>query len=294
MVDKKISQLTPAPTLPLNPDTQVEIAVPDISSPTGYSTFRTPITDLSKKVVQIPNLQLGLSMGRHDEQNTIPKIRAYFNPCDTEFLNHNPQIWLFRFKKSKGKRVNGFFRVKDSRLRKSHNHFCHTVHQNGVNFPGSNLYGGKIQDAGGTDLPGRDTEFGCPTQFYETLELGVNPDQWVSSPLSYPFTLNIPTYGDRFVSNAYFYGVAAKDNSLPVPPYSPGKLNKGPRSLVFCFAIVIDNPDTTSPYKKLIGPMSDIVVYFPQYIKSGDPNEFRYIKWSVKRSSQLGKFRYVP
>jgi hypothetical protein len=158
-----------------------------------------------------------------------------------DYLNHNPKIFLFVKRNARSKRVkdiNG-----DLQKKYYYGGWRHTTHMQGINFPNGNFY------SGNTNCPTH-TEFPLSTfSPYDHQEL-------VDFDAGEFYVAYLPGYG---------LGVPAPLKTLTLP-WTITNLNKikargrkeepNTRSVYFRFAIGIENPDTTSPYPIVFGPMT--------------------------------------
>lgn len=190
-------------------------------------------------------------------------------PSNFSFLNLNPQIWLFRYKKKS--HIKSIFNPNAPSILKRRNgrKWAHPSHQNGINFPNGNMYSGENRNLANEIQPGKNTEFNCSNEPYKIQILNFNIEDWVVKNTNFPFsstTINLPNIikvlGDR-------------DRK---------------RSAIFKFAIVCDNPDNSSPNKKIIGPMSEQIILAPVY--KGQNSNKSFINYQLKTKGNIGKRKY--
>lgn len=209
------------------------------------------------------------------------------------FLAYNPKIFLYRFKKvSKKRTANGVFNtiaerdalpeeqrfdgyvcyvfetnsgymltndlvtweVFNTRLftRKT---FVHPVNNNGAGYYGKKWF------SGGTIRPNRVTEWECPTQPFQKKMIDIDPKEYHGIGGTFAaevFPMKIQDYEN-------YYDAVYPSNL--VPPKSKWKGTKlTTKSLIFRFAIVIENPDpaTQADIPYLIGDLSDVLKVYPK------------------------------
>ena len=122
----------------------------------------------------------------------------------------------------------------------------HETHMNGIKYPNSNFYCGKTKAVPlDVSANGRHTEF----------DFNVIPDEWSDVPLNpFEFIRQVDGSGNMLTSTSDLSGFTSK--------LTFAKTKSG---LEMRFGIVIDNPDNTSPFPKLIGNLSDSIAIRSQY-----------------------------
>jgi hypothetical protein len=180
--------------------------------------------DLATQEILIPQVDFHVSsLGDGLE------VFAFWRPQGFDFLAYNPEVWLYRYKRST--RVIGSRAIKRKK-------FVHPVHLWGEKYSGSNLYAGrpditnKMQHDNDPqipllDPPRRESEWECPgVPFAKTL-LTTDWDKWFRE-------------------------------LRPAGQGTPHSYNAAEKE-IFRFGIVIDNPneENNTRYPKLHGPMSN-------------------------------------
>ena len=141
--------------------------------------------------------------------------------------------------------------------------FAHQSHLNGIKYPNSQFYSGAMRPSvdPSVNAIGRKTEF---------LLTSNTSNEWKSFGFDiwdYVFIVRLDEFNENYISDVMHfngdpqfldttqrYRVSARNSK-------EGYVNKI-KKLQFKFAIVIDNPDKTSKYPKLIGPLSEIVTFY--------------------------------
>lgn len=157
------------------------------------------------------------------------EVFAFWRPQSFDFLEHNPEVWLYRYKRSRKKRAGSKTKRKK---------FVHPVHLWGEKHEGRNFYSGRPDVINRAehmddpkvpllDPPRRESEWGCPIAPFEKMLLDTDWDKWFRE-------LKPAGLGRESNSN-----LAEKE--------------------IFRFGIVIDNPneENNTRYPKLHGPMSN-------------------------------------
>lgn len=163
------------------------------------------------------------------------------NGNQTEFLNHNPEIWLFRFNRKRG-RI--FYNLK------AHNptsdKYRHNPHQGGVKYADPVL---KSYFAGGSNFA-RNTEFGYTHNTKENTKLNVVPTDWIN-------------IAPNFIKN-HLKGI--RSNYKYIKKTEGTKVNKTPE-IKMAVCIVINNPKyisfgaTPNEFPKIYGKKSYFTLY---------------------------------
>jgi hypothetical protein len=160
------------------------------------------------------------------------EVFTFWRPQSFDFLQYNPEVWLYRYKRSRKKPIGDDYAIKRKK-------FVHPVHLWGEKYEGSNLYAGRPDitnrylnelDPKGNPLldpPRRESEWDCPTAPFEKLLLDTDWNNW-------------------------FRG------AKPAGQGTPHGYNAAEKE-IFRFGIVIDNPneENNTRYPKLHGPMSN-------------------------------------
>jgi hypothetical protein len=160
------------------------------------------------------------------------EVFAFWRPQNFDFLQYNPEVWLYRYKRSRKKPLGTDYMIKRKK-------FVHPVHLWGEKYEASNLYSGRPDITNKLlneedpkenpllDPPRRESEWDCPTAPFEKLFLATDWDKW-------------------------FRG------SKPAGQGTPHEYNAAEKE-IFRFGIVIDNTneETNTRYPKLHGPLSN-------------------------------------
>lgn len=161
-----------------------------------------------------------------------PKVELYWDDSDLEFLNHNPEIWIFRMNNKAVRVRKNFFGI-NTKAFFNKKGWKHPSHNNGSKFPNSKFWGGKQDYPGGFVI--RHTEFPIiPKSTWS--QIAINFLEWFSLPNS--------------------GGIWSGLTSVPTI-YKPMGRRDRSTFIRFRFAIVCDN--ITAEQGKIIGPMSDIM-----------------------------------
>lgn len=164
---------------------------------------------------------------------TTKELRFVWYQEDKEFLQYNPQLWLYRY--------NGNIKKSGTNPAKRWKGYRHPSN----NLPSSTnqkWWGGAHYYATGAAIPSRATEFSLNTiEGNETLLTGFQASLWMAAR-QYPPNANTP---------------------LPLPHtnvedvHPTGRKSYAPIRHYFKFAIVIDNPSGVSAdgHGKLFGPL---------------------------------------
>ena len=192
--------------------------------------------------------------------NIPDKLFVWWESEDKEFLNYNPQIWLFVHRKNRRK-------LSDKIITKRR--YVHPPHQNGVNYPNSGFYSGRAENILGKPFT---TEFNCPTQPFEKMELPINPYEWI-----YETNAGTPkeiTKESVLAGNKIYRTTGTKRYG--------GEYNSGYRPYInFKIAIVIDNP-LGGEKPKLYGPMSEKITLKMVYLT--ESQLYKTITYQIDRS----------
>lgn len=159
-----------------------------------------------------------------------PYVYAYFTPQqNNSFLNYNPQYWLFRYKRGQDKKRDSI----DISVLKKFAHPIHMGQQDSING-GTNMYCGR-------------DDLGLETQWNFS---SIHP--YVRTALDFqPYKL----FRGLNETSEFPFEYSETEHALK------GTSKKsGSKRAILKFAIVIDNPDNQSKYKKIIGPYSENVI----------------------------------
>jgi hypothetical protein len=208
----------------------------------GYVTEGITLAQLtsSLQTLTIPKLHL------HTEAGTRLGVTLMPTSASDLWTNLNPRIYLFHYRKTKGrKRKQGGKEggSKTSKYRKGG--FLHPTHMNGINFSNSKFY------SGGTDIPYH-TEYDMNiSKGYETQMLDdFNPFEFYSYRNDAEGIYFKPLPRGLIASNLNMINISGKNANT---------LRKGNRSNYFKFAIGVDNPDPNSAFPIIFGEMTDTV-----------------------------------
>jgi len=220
--------------------------------------------------IDIP--QLKLDTGYHTVVDVDTKItdtlRCYWEAADTNFLNHNPEVWVFRRKNYTRKPTGVAWKMR-------HKKWTHEPHLNGIKFSGGTYYSGTIHcPVAEIEASGRHTEFTLTaTGTSQKMILPLDPYDYI--------------YGDDGS------GWVKLSDSTDFGKISRVKITgrRDALSLPLRFAIVIDNPDTTAINPKIIGEMSDII-YMRYGRHAGNSNRIKYF-WNEIDIKMFGTGRWT-
>ena len=143
-----------------------------------------------------------------------------------EFLNYNPKFFLFRYRGYRN--LNGKINLKG---------YHHPVHLNGSTRNGSAWWGSSSQNADGTLVPPRNTEWDIDPNEGRHIDTNINPANWFSD-----LGGNAPI-------------------ALPVPRGNQSPTGRGRMSTLrqyFRFAIGVEYPDVQAGCPVTFGPFSDV------------------------------------
>ena len=182
--------------------------------------------------IPTPLIKLGKVNNTYKSQD----LYAYYLPkSNNSFLNYNPKYYLFMAKSSGWhKKINNGI---TSRFRKIAG-FYHPTHQNGINFPTNSAF-----YSGSTAIP-LDTEFNLTQEPYTKTQIPFNPFQWIrvdNGGGSWTQVVISDLNGSKNVDTFKFQGKRSKRNN---------------RSVLFCLAIGIENPDNSSQFPILFSELS--------------------------------------
>ena len=164
-----------------------------------------------------------------------PRVEFYWDSNDLEFLNHNPQIWLFRMN-NKAIRVRANYYGINTKLIVNKKGWRHPPTNDGLTYPGARYWGGKQAAITPSGFVTRTTEFPIVVKSHWTEVTQIDFLQWFSR----------------------------KDNSQLIDGLTPPTVELKPMGhrdktnvVKFRFAIVCDDPSVSQGKK--IGELSDVV-----------------------------------
>ena len=163
-----------------------------------------------------------------DSFNNPGKLFASWETDNVEFLNYNPEIWLFVHRKNRRKFSNGDVLYKRK--------FAHPPHLNGIKYPASSWYSGVGENRFGIPYH---SEFDCPVISGNSLEIPINVYEWL--------------YYDDGSGNSVQIDA---ETALTNRDYRFSGQKEGTLFATMKLAIVIDNPDDTINNPKIIGGYS--------------------------------------
>jgi len=190
------------------------------------------------------------------------KLLVKWDISNEEFLNLNPEIWLFRYTKKRHKNLDGNVI--------NNNSWKHPVHLDGSKYENSAFYSGLNKQTNNTILL-RNTEFDI-TDRGEYQEITINPNDWFTGKDGIRYDVSTP-YEE------------IEDSTYKIT----GSSGPNRRHFVsFKLAIVVDsdqfNGSTINPLKKKIyGPMSDeFNIFMPQTNNAFYYNNIAYFIYNNK------------
>ena len=215
--------------------------------------------------INIPQLKLDAGYYTSNDSDVIytDNLRCYWESADTNFLNYNPEVWIFR-RKTYVREPSG------SHWKMRHKKWTHEPHLNGVKFPNSKYYSGSINcPFEQIEIDGRHTEFTLTvTGSSEKMEIPLNPYEYIYGKS-----------GSTYISLSGitdFTGIGIK------------VAGRDSMSLPFRFAIAIDNPDISAINPKIIGELNDII-----YLRFGGSGiDIKYF-WNEINVKMFGSSRWT-
>jgi hypothetical protein len=180
--------------------------------------------------IQIPELSIVSRGSTRLFASTLPGSHS------NDYLNYSPKVFLFVKRNGRFKKVKD---INDDPIRKYYyGGWKHITHLQGVNFPNGNFY------SGSTNCPTHSefslSSFG-PYDYKELVNFDAGEFYVYDDILSSPAPIKIPTV---IWDDLNKIKVRGRKDELST------------RSVYFRFAIGIENPDTTSSYPILFGPMT--------------------------------------
>lgn len=196
----------------------------------------------------------------------VDNLRVKWHCENKNFLEYNPEIWMFVFRNRKIKRYkNDIYKV----IRKRG--WIHPSHLNGIKYPGSKYFSGETNHR---EIyfwnKGLHTEFEFIYNKRNEIDVPINPYEWfyVFDKFRNPIEITSSTILKNYFRNQINTRCKINDTSSNI-------------KMKFRLAVVIDNPDTTADCPKLIGPLSDIysiiVTYTNDKIRENDGCYFTFV-----------------
>jgi hypothetical protein len=192
------------------------------------------------------------------QTGVIPRLWAYLEPTPLQdFLQYQPQFWLFRFRTQKTRRL-------PTQVRRNTGVWTHPTHLNGATHVGERFWSGNNSSTNQGQL--RETEWPIVVgQPFSPLELtGINlPSYWchfnsriILSPASFPISYITPFFGNQTGNPVGLRSANSRTNI---------------RTLVLSCAIGIRNPDPTAALTTpwIHGPIGNIVYFQPAIRRTG-------------------------
>lgn len=222
--------------------------------------------------IEIPKLQLEsgrIFFSEVGEYAITDTLRCFWQGNNREFLNHNPEIWLFRYKRNSRKTITA-----DQYFIKKSKKWAHPPHLNGLKYGSSNFFTGPIRHKVASIASyGYHTEFAMTNlNALSKMVIPVNEFEFVygTDNNNIAYLLNASSFFDWDKSRIRF---------VTKPQQTHSNL-----SLAFRFAIVIDNPnDENCP--KLIGELSDPVYLILDTKMVSGPIKKNLLSWSKTQRS---------
>lgn len=251
--DKKISELPAASSLELE-----DLLAVVHDGVTSRITLRDLIKELN---IVIPQPRIKIRRDTDNSNFGHDQVFAFWEGGDNRFMKHNPEFWLYRYKKAG---VRSYVNKEDgnrvTEWRKKR--FVHPSHQHGNKYDDARLFGGEqIIEINGQKnyIPARNTEW--PVDVTAMAETHLNLEPWKY----------FRVHGmDEFVGiepDTFPY----RDQLTP-----RGTGSSKARFVVFKVRIAIDNPDPTDRSNpKLFGPFSETFILYP-YKRSGMIRSLKY------------------
>ena len=218
--------------------------------------------------------QLKIDTGYYTAIDTDTKIkdtlRCYWESADTNFLNYNPEVWVFRRKNYIRKPTGVGWKMR-------HKKWTHEPHLNGIKFSGSSYYSGTIHSScAEIEATGRHTEFTLTaTGSSYKMIIPLDPYDYI--------------YGDDGGGAGWIKLSDSTDFGKIIKVKITGRRDS--LSLPLRFAIAIDNPDVNAKNPKIIGELSDII-YMRYGRHSGNGNKIKYF-WNEIDVKMFGSGRWT-
>lgn len=181
-------------------------------------------------IIQIPQLNIQSSLGKFLHASLLPGTES------NTYLNYNPKIFLFVKKNGKSKKIRD---INDNKITKYYfGGWHHTTHMQGINFPNGSFYSGTTLCSTHSEFPLTITE-----PYDKQLLTGFDPGEfyvYMDNGSGSPAPLNgTIQWSDR----NRFYARGRQHNDFT-------------KSVYFRFAIGIENPDVTSKFPIIFGPLT--------------------------------------
>ena len=196
-------------------------------------------------------------------------LQAKWDSANLEFLNHNPQLWIFR-RNTRKKKIKDIEGSVIATIKKTG--WKHEPHLNGVNFPNSNFYGGQ-----GT-IPvieinnvGRHTEMEIPPSSGSWAEVMIFP--W-----EYFWSFDLVKLSDITDFSIY-------------PNNGDIISSIGRNSIPFRIAISIDNPNDGESNPKQFGDLSDEIIMHLRHCYQGVSSRWKIV-YELKTATWVRRFDY--
>ncbi len=289
-LDKKITELPPVSSISM--DDIVPIVHQGITS---QVTLRALIGELN---MSIPQPRIKISAARSGQSHTHDQVFAFWDSTDDKFLKHNPQFWLYRYRKADNSAAK-FAKSIDQKALWRKKRFVHPSHLHGlVNVKQKDIQTGIELNLNLRSLnPGLVTENNLKSVSTTTI---LNPRLL---PIAHEHTnlykgqqmvmvdgllTRLPGRQTEWRVNAapfketalaiepwkYFrvqgqngaQTLNATDFPLKKQPIPKGTGTSSARMVVFKLRIAIDNPDVNSKQSKLFGPFSETFIFYPHKI----------------------------
>jgi hypothetical protein len=251
--DKKITELPLASPLSLD-----DIFAVVQNGVTSQITLGEMMKSMRLTIPQ-PRVKIlpGKGKGKDEDDAEHDQVFASWEGSDTNFLQFNPEFWLYRYRKSDTAKHNSKVKKGDLyEVRKKR--FVHPSHMHG----GIKVEKAKLRVEENTNyykgeqvllikgekeyLPGRQTEWAVSKDAYALTELLIEPWKY--------FRMKGLTGAETMMPKHF---------PTASQPMVKGTGSKNARMAVFKLRISIDNPDPKSPQPKLFGPFSETFIYYP-------------------------------
>lgn len=288
-LDKKITELPPVSSISM--DDIVPIVHQGITS---QVTLRALIGELN---MSIPQPRIKISAARSGQSHTHDQVFAFWDSTDDKFLKHNPQFWLYRYRKADNSAAK-FAKSVDQKALWRKKRFVHPSHLHGlVNVKGKDL---RAMVEFGTNSNSLDTGLLVDNnlRFKSTNILNPRPlpiqhehtnlykgqqmvmvdglltrlpgrqTEWRvdAAPFKETALAIEPWKYFRVQGQNGAQTLNATDFPLKKQPIPKGTGTSSARMVVFKLRIAIDNPDVNSKQSKLFGPFSETFIFYPHKV----------------------------
>lgn len=202
--------------------------------------------------IHIPKLTVfgGRYYVTSDGSPVTDSLWGYWEATDKEFLNYNPEIWLYH-KTRRRRKWESTEGVKIFRNKNWH----HPPHLNGSKYPSSRYYSSRITHHPLTEVVSNGLNTEWPLTSEKSLEKQLIP----VDPFEFIYEANSSTKLTASTFESLTYSLLRMTTKV-------NRLSKG-----FKFAIVIDNPDPSENAPKLRGPLSDEIYLLAGIRKEPSP-----------------------